>query len=53
LELHDVFGGVVGAQADLDSIMKRLLTLRSRVVGNATGIPSRAPSADTEGSEEV
>ena len=31
-ELHDIFGGVPGARADLGSLMKRLLTLRERVV---------------------
>lgn len=31
-ELHDVFGGVPGTRADLASLMKRLLTLRERVV---------------------
>jgi len=34
-ELHDVFGGVEGAAADLPTIMKRLLALRERVVGEA------------------
>ena len=29
-ELHDVFGGVSGARADLPSLMKRLLALRER-----------------------
>jgi L-ribulokinase len=33
-ELHDVFGGVPESRADLPSIMKRLLALRSRVVGS-------------------
>ncbi|MEJ2206633.1 MAG: ribulokinase [Gemmatimonadota bacterium] len=32
-ELHDVFGGVAGARADLPTLMKRLLALRERVVG--------------------
>ena len=32
-ELHDHFGGVVGASGDLPSVMKRLLALRERVVG--------------------
>jgi len=36
LELHDAFGGVEGAHADFPSLMKRLLALRSRVVGSAT-----------------
>jgi len=31
-ELHDVFGGVPAARADLPSLMKRLLALRERVV---------------------
>jgi L-ribulokinase len=34
MELHDAFGGVSGAEADFPSFMKRLLALRSRVVGN-------------------
>ena len=34
-ELHDVFGGVPGARADLASLMKRLLTLRERSVRSA------------------
>ena len=29
-ELHDTFGGVPGAQADLPSLMKRLLAIRDR-----------------------
>jgi L-ribulokinase len=33
-ELHDSFGDVPGAQADFPSLMKRLLALRGRVVGN-------------------
>ncbi|HEX9106319.1 MAG TPA: ribulokinase [Longimicrobiales bacterium] len=32
-ELHDVFGAVPGARADLPTLMKRLLALRERVVG--------------------
>jgi L-ribulokinase len=32
-ELHDVFGGVAGASADLPTLMKRLLALRERVAG--------------------
>lgn len=32
LELHDTFGGVPGAEADLGTLMKRLLALRERVV---------------------
>ena len=31
-ELHDAFGGVAGAKADLGSIMKRLLALKERTV---------------------
>lgn len=34
LELHDTFGGVEGATADLATLMKRLLALRGRVVGS-------------------
>jgi L-ribulokinase len=34
-ELHDVFGGVPAAHADLPSLMKRLLALRERVVRGA------------------
>jgi L-ribulokinase len=30
-ELHDAFGGVVGAKADLPTLMKRLLALRGQV----------------------
>jgi L-ribulokinase len=33
LELHDAFGGVEGSHADFATLMKRLLALRSRVVG--------------------
>jgi L-ribulokinase len=29
-ELHDTFGGVAGAQADLATLMKRLLAVRER-----------------------
>jgi len=32
-ELHDVFGGVSGAKADLGTFMKRLLVLRERQMG--------------------
>ena len=32
-ELHDSFGGVPGARADLPTVMKRLLALRERVAG--------------------
>jgi L-ribulokinase len=35
-ELHDVFGGVAGAAADLPTLMKRLLALRERVAGEST-----------------
>jgi L-ribulokinase len=31
LELHDAFGGVPGAAADLGTAMKRLLAIRERV----------------------
>ncbi|MBI3264521.1 MAG: ribulokinase [Acidobacteria bacterium] len=31
-ELHDTFGGVAGGRSDLGTVMKRLLTLRDRVV---------------------
>jgi L-ribulokinase len=31
-ELHDTFGGVAGTKADLGTLMKRLLSLRDRVV---------------------
>jgi len=31
-ELHDAFGGVAGARADLGSLMKRLLALKERAV---------------------
>jgi L-ribulokinase len=34
MELHDAFGGVSAAGSDFSSLMKRLLALRSRVVGN-------------------
>lgn len=34
-ELHDSFGGVAGAEADFGTLMKRLLALRDRVVGEA------------------
>ena len=35
-ELHDVFGGVSRPQADLPTLMKRLLALRERVAGEKT-----------------
>jgi L-ribulokinase len=35
-ELHDVFGGVTDARADLPALMKRLLALRDRVQVEAT-----------------
>lgn len=34
-ELHDVFGAVPGASAELGGLMKRLLALRERVIGEA------------------
>jgi len=34
-ELHDTFGGVPAARAELGSIMKRLLALRDRVAARA------------------
>jgi len=34
-ELHDAFGGVAGAQSDLGTTMKRLLTIKERTVGVA------------------
>ncbi len=34
MELHDIFGCVGGAKADLPTLMKRLLALRTRVVGS-------------------
>ena len=34
-ELHDVFGGVKGARADLPTLMKRLLALQARVARSA------------------
>jgi L-ribulokinase len=39
-ELHDVFGGVRGARADLATLMKRLLALRERVMREAAA-PAR------------
>jgi L-ribulokinase len=33
-ELHDTFGGVEGARADLTSFMKRLLVIRERQAGS-------------------
>jgi L-ribulokinase len=33
-ELHDAFGGVEGPSAELGTVMKRLLEIRDRVVGN-------------------
>ena len=33
-ELHDTFGGVAGARADLASVMKRLLVIRDRSATN-------------------
>jgi L-ribulokinase len=40
-ELHDTFGGVRAAHADLPTLMKRLLALRERVVA---GSPEAAPA---------
>jgi L-ribulokinase len=34
-ELHDAFGGVPRAATDLGSLMKRLLAVRERAVGQA------------------
>ncbi len=34
-ELHDAFGGVAGAEADLGSLMKRLLAIKTRSAGQA------------------
>ena len=36
-ELHDVFGGVAGARAELATVMKRLLAFRERTVAAAAG----------------
>ena len=36
MELHDAFGGVDGARADLPTLMKRLLALRTRVAGHGS-----------------
>jgi L-ribulokinase len=38
-ELHDLYGGVAGARADLGTLMKRLLGLRQRVTAEATTVP--------------
>jgi L-ribulokinase len=35
-ELHDAFGGLPAARADLGSLMKRLMALRERSVGVAS-----------------
>ena len=35
-ELHDTFGGMSGARADLPTLMKRLLALRERAQGDHT-----------------
>jgi L-ribulokinase len=32
-ELHDTFGGVAGAETDLATVMKRLLSIKERAVG--------------------
>ncbi len=34
-ELHDSFGGIAGARAEIGTVMKRLLALRERVVAGA------------------
>ncbi|HSL23623.1 MAG TPA: ribulokinase [Vicinamibacterales bacterium] len=44
-QLHDTFGGVRGARAELASIMKRLLALRERVVSQATTARSEVTRA--------
>jgi hypothetical protein len=33
-ELHDAFGGVPGAHADLATTMKRLLSIRERAIAH-------------------
>ncbi len=43
-ELHDTFGGVPGATADLPTLMKRLLALRERVVA-AVPVAEATPHA--------
>jgi L-ribulokinase len=45
LELHDAFGGVSAHGADFPTLMKRLLALRSRVVGNAADAATVAGGA--------
>jgi L-ribulokinase len=39
MELHDIFGGVGGAHADLPGLMKRLLSLRARAAGTSVKDP--------------
>ena len=34
-ELHDTFGGVTGARADLGTLMKRLLAVKARATEHA------------------
>ena len=41
-ELHDGFGGVRGAQADIPTLMKRLLAIRERAVAPARSGRDRA-----------
>jgi L-ribulokinase len=36
-ELHDAFGGVRGARADLGTVMKRLLSVRQRAAASPAG----------------
>ena len=36
-ELHDVFGAVKDARADLGTLMKRLLAIRERTAARSTG----------------
>jgi L-ribulokinase len=49
-ELHDTFGGVPEARADLGSIMKRLLALRGRVMESAGSwkAPAREHPSETD-----
>lgn len=42
LELHDSFGGVAGAQADLPTLMKRLLAIRERASAGAHPVTAGA-----------
>lgn len=41
-ELHDVFGGVASPDADVSTLMKRLLALRERVAGERSAMMSVA-----------